>query len=642
MLPKFLRNPDPEIYRSSNYVVVDFETTNLDKGDPLNEDNDIVLAYWTVVKGSDVKHRYCFGNEMQQQQLVDDINDADFMVAQNAKFELQWLYRCGLDLASVLVYDTMLAEYVIGGNKKRSLDLTSSAKRYGLGSKSSLVDKLIKTGTCPSDIPRKLLKMYCRQDVLLCHQLMQAQMEYISNESPRLLPIVYTRCLLTPVLADVERNGLVLDKEKVTEVRDEYLRELANVDKELYDINPDLNWNSPQQKAEYLYDELGFQELTDYQGEPLRTDKGARKTDADTIEALPAKTDIQRRVVDLIQRRNKYSSALSKALNFFYGVCEDYNCTFRGVFNQAVTSTHRLSSSGRRLAFPSLEGKEYSAQLQNLARDFKDLFTASASDRVIGEVDGSQLEFRVAGHLGRDSQVRHDIVNEVDIHAYTAETLTAAGEDTNRQAAKASTFRPLYGGSSGTPAVQAYCKAFKEKYRELSDTQEGWARTAAATKKLETEWGMVYYFPYARVTPSGYIKESTKIYNFPIQAFATAEIIPISLVYFWHRTRGTDIKVVNTVHDSIICDFPRELTSEFSRISSMCMINDVEFYLVNVYDVDMTVPLGAGIKVGDHWNTADKSLAYAIMEGIEEAGFIPDNDKGEDVEFKCESHKRIF
>ena len=45
-LPKWLTDLDPEVYLKKNYLVVDFETTNLDKGDPRNPDNKIVLAVW--------------------------------------------------------------------------------------------------------------------------------------------------------------------------------------------------------------------------------------------------------------------------------------------------------------------------------------------------------------------------------------------------------------------------------------------------------------------------------------------------------------------------------------------------------------------------------------------------------------------
>ncbi|PWG73366.1 hypothetical protein DF186_23440, partial [Enterococcus hirae] len=67
----FLEEPDPEIYLSDNYVVVDFETTNLEKGSPINPDNRIVLATWKCGKG---EVKYKFGSEFEQEELISDIN----------------------------------------------------------------------------------------------------------------------------------------------------------------------------------------------------------------------------------------------------------------------------------------------------------------------------------------------------------------------------------------------------------------------------------------------------------------------------------------------------------------------------------------------------------------------------------------
>ena len=62
LLPDYLKDLDPEIYLSNNYVVVDFETTILDKGSPYNEDNRIVCSTWRVGSSHPEAERY---NETQ-------------------------------------------------------------------------------------------------------------------------------------------------------------------------------------------------------------------------------------------------------------------------------------------------------------------------------------------------------------------------------------------------------------------------------------------------------------------------------------------------------------------------------------------------------------------------------------------------
>jgi hypothetical protein len=172
-LPDHILNPDPEIYRSKNYVTIDFETTIIGKGLPLYPDNRIVLAAWElgadhprvsrVQKGRSSEERghrmfHRFDGEFGHNQLVRDIEAADFIIAHNAKFELGWLARCGLDLTKVIVWDTMLAEYVIGGNRWQwtKVSLQSCAKRH-FGEDEGKVDvisALIKAGVCCSEIPQ--------------------------------------------------------------------------------------------------------------------------------------------------------------------------------------------------------------------------------------------------------------------------------------------------------------------------------------------------------------------------------------------------------------------------------------------------------------------------------------------------------
>ena len=56
-----------------------------------------------------------WGNEYSLATLLTAIERADFIVAHNAKFELKWLEKAGLDLSKVCVFDTYLADYVLNG-----------------------------------------------------------------------------------------------------------------------------------------------------------------------------------------------------------------------------------------------------------------------------------------------------------------------------------------------------------------------------------------------------------------------------------------------------------------------------------------------------------------------------------------------
>ena len=460
-IPTFVTNPDPELYRKGSYVVLDFETTNLQYGSALIPKNRLLLACWTVVRDGSELRKYAWGSEYDMQELVNDINSVDFLVAQNAKFELQWLHRCGYDVGSRPVYDTMVAEWVLAGGRHWRYNLNAIATRHGVGQKDKMIASMLKGGVSPEDIPRSLLLRYCLQDVVVTHNVMRKQLE--AMEGTQLLPVLYTRCLTTIVLADVERNGIHLDASRVEHEYETTLAKFIQVDRALDDMTGGINPRSVVQVAEYLYDVLKFPELKDRNGRIRRTAKDKRLTGKDAIAQLNPTTDNQREFLKLKSEQSKLTAALTKNLEFFVAVCRERGGIFLGQLNQCRTVTHRLASSGMPVQFDAYD-KPKSCQFQNLPRQFKSLFCPRKEGWVIAEADGAQLEFRVAGHLGRDEQVKYDVVNHVDIHAYTASEMTARGEPTTRQEAKAKTFRPLYGGSAGSPALQAYCKAFVQKY----------------------------------------------------------------------------------------------------------------------------------------------------------------------------------
>lgn len=609
-LPEFLTNLDPRIYESDNYVCLDFETTNLDKGSAINGANRIVLATWICGNGhlQRGKHRtqlqgvnFKWGNEFEQGELVEAIRSADFIVSHFAKFELQWLVRAGVDISRILPWDTVLGEYVLAGNRRRALDLDSVAKRRKLGTgKESLVSSLIEGGICPSEIPESWLVEYGCTDTRLCHEIFLQQRKEIAEG--KLLPVMYTRCLTTPVLADIELNGLKLDSERVKDEYEDAFKEHRVASFALDKLTGGINLGSPKQVGQFLYDKLGFEELS-RNGKPDRTPAGGRRTDGETIERLVATTPEQNQFAEIFGRFSKIAFKLG-LLEKLLACCNEEDGLLYASINQAITQTHRLASSG----------KKYKVQIQNIARGLKKLFKARHDGWLVGEADGSQLEFRVAAHLGRDQVALADIRNpKFDAHYQTGEILYKKPRERiskdERTDAKPRTFKPLYGGMSGTAEERAYYKFFQEKYSGIYKTQEAWTYLVLRDKCLTTEWGLKFYWPDTKLEVSarggkGYIKNRTSIFNYPVQSLATAEIIPIALVYFWHKAKALKLKLflTNTVHDSIMCELPPEEEDVFRSLSEECFTVDCFRFLSRVYNVRFTVPLGTETKVGAHWS----------------------------------------
>lgn len=625
-LPSFLTNLDPNIYESQNYLVLDFEvdTSHGDFGRPIYSDNSILCASYKM--GNEGKTKTVWGNELEQHELYEALSSVDFFIAHNSLYELGWLRRAGLDISRLFPFDTQLAEYVLLGNLVSGhadtgiapipISLDACARRRGWERKDPIVDILMRDGINPVSMPRKWVQDRCEQDVETTHALFKHQLKEL-RESNR-LPVLYTRCLLTPVLASIQSEGMQLDGNRVSDEYNKHRAQLASLEQSLNVITGGINVNSPKQLGEFLYDKLAFAERCNRRGEPIRTATGKRATDVKTLAALQAVSPEQREFVELHKEQSRVSAALSKSLNFFFGICKEAGGLFYADFNQTRTATHRLSSSGITTDFGSV-------QFQNLARAFKRLFRAKRKGWFIAETDGSGLEFRIAGHLGDDAQIRADLADpdfdphltslaEMDNVVYSTLLEKYRGGDKKtkigRSEAKSTTFKPLFGGSQGTKKQEKWYKAFAERYHQLRSTQKSWvSEVLQSGHTLITAWGLRFYFPNARMNASGYCNVQNSVYNYPIQALATAEIIPIAVVYLWHRIHANGlsakIKMVNTVHDSAVCEIAPDVVEIYKELAEKSFITDVLNYLEKVYSIMFTVPLAVEHCIGTYWGEED-------------------------------------
>lgn len=627
--PWFLGNAAIEAYKDlDDYIVLDFETTNKSKGHAVDPENRLVLACWTVVTGGFERDKYAFGDEYDMKELVEDIKKAKFVVAHNAKFEAQWLYRCGVDLHDMLVYDTMSAEWVIHGNLKVPYNLEDTGRRRKLGGKESIVSKMIKLGICPSEIPQSWLLKYCRQDVHLCHQIFLQQAQEL--EDLELWHIMLQRNLVIPVLADIELQGLQLDEEAVNEEYETLTERVNELGKDLDGITGGINLGSPKQLGTFLYDVLKFSEARDNAGNVIKTGTGRRSASVKSIDRLVASTELQLKFLELYKEYNKLHTLLTKNLRFFKLICEERGGVFYGSLNHCRAANHRLASSGIGIKFKK-EKKELSAQLQNLPRQYKKLFTAHEDGWVCTEYDGSQIEFRVGGDISNDQNIESDIVNGVDIHSRTRDTMNAAykryqiQKEIDRQDAKPNTFAPMYGSAGKDAAEQEYVATWRTAYPKLFEEQTDWTLMVADQKKLRTKYGLIFYWPDAKIYKSGYIKRTTEIFNLPISGFATGEIIPIALVYFWHRVKGLNVQIFNTVHDSICVRQPEGQVEETTAIAKQAMTLDVYKFLDDVYGYKFHVPLGFGMKSSKNWGTSKSEHKWDVWRDGSERYQIEEN-----------------
>jgi len=251
--------------------------------------------------------------------------------------------------------------------------------------------------------------------------------------------------------------------------------------------------------------------------------------------------------------------------------------------------------------------------MQNMPRGgtfpVKKVFVSRWEGGKILEADFAQLEFRTAAYLSQDEIAIKEIKDGFDVHSYTASVISDAGEKTSRQEAKAHTFAPLYGatGFGRTPSQATYYKHFTDKYKGVSLWHSKLAKEALETNMITTPSGRQFSFPDVERRSNGSVSYFTQIKNYPVQSFATADIVPLVLIEIDKALDKYNSCVVNTVHDSIVIDIhPHEREDVLNIIRN---VNKTLNTLINItFKIDFNVPLLLEAKIGDNWlDTKDVS-----------------------------------
>jgi DNA polymerase I-like protein with 3'-5' exonuclease and polymerase domains len=244
--------------------------------------------------------------------------------------------------------------------------------------------------------------------------------------------------------------------------------------------------------------------------------------------------------------------------------------------------------------------------MQNMPRGgtfpVKKVFVSRWEGGEILEADFAQLEFRTAAFLSQDSIAMKEIEDGFDVHSYTARVISDAGEPTSRQEAKAHTFAPLYGATGfGRSSAQAtYYKHFTEKYKEVNLWHTRLAKEAMSTGRIKTPSGREFSFNNMKRYANGKVSNFTQIKNYPVQSFATADIVPVVLMEIEKQLSKLQSCIVNTVHDSIVIDVHPEEKQKVTFILRGINTN-MKAIIDNQFKIDFNVPLKLDMKIGNNW-----------------------------------------
>ena len=317
------------------------------------------------------------------------------------------------------------------------------------------------------------------------------------------------------------------------------------------------------------------------------TSTGGFKTDKVTLMTIAKYS--RNGIVDFVDTVTRYSAIETYLKTFVDGIQNfvGWNSILHPQFMQTATSTGRLSSRN-----PNFQNQPR-AKTFPIRKVIKSRFKIGK----IMEVDFAQLEFRTAVFLAQDKQGMKDIEDGVDVHQFTADIIGVS-----RQDAKAHTFKPLYGGVSGTDDEKKYYTEFLNKYKQIKEWHDKLEYDAIATKMITLPTGRQFSFPDAKRMPWGSSNYSTQIKNYPVQGFATADIVPLACLNAYELMKERKVKslLINTVHDSIVVDvYPGEekIMSDILSQSTRGVKNTMK----SMYNIDFNVPLDIEVKIGDDW-----------------------------------------
>lgn len=329
---------------------------------------------------------------------------------------------------------------------------------------------------------------------------------------------------------------------------------------------------------------------------------GGFKTDKTTLKRLILQAEIKKRDIAVeflskISRLNAISSYLS---TFVEGIktWTRHNGLLHPNFNQCITATGRLSSSMPN--FQNLpKGKKFPVRKAIVSR-FK--------GGVVMEADFSGLEFVAAGELSRDERIIADILNGKDVHKQTGSIIfkvPESGVDSDmRNSSKPYTFAPLYGGmgASEPEYIQKYFQDFFVIYSGHAKWQMLACETAMTTGIVTIPSGREYAFPGVTRLRGGRFKHQTRIVNYPVQGFATADIVPLACIRALRLFRKHNVrsKLIITVHDSIVVDCHPDEVTLIANILTEAMTN-VHFEMKERWDYTTVLPFKIEILCGETW-----------------------------------------
>ena len=583
------------LINQADYVSFDTETTSLDY--MLAELVGISIA----LKPNEafyipINHNYEGAEKQLEQDFVLEAlkpfleSDEIPKIGHNLKYDRHILQNAGIDLKGTLL-DTMLFSYVNNSTITRH-NLDAVSKRYLNINPTSYEDVAGKGAKqIPfSEVSIDVASDYASEDADISLKLYE-HIEPLVQKEAKLAklysevegPLIYT-------LGDIERNGVLIDSEKLSQQSKELEAKILKLESQVQkNAGEDFNLGSPKQLQEILYEKLGLPVIK-------KTPKGQPSTSEAVLQELSMDFPIVHDILSyraISKLKSTYTDKLPKMINSSTG-------RVHTSYHQAVTATGRLSSSDPNLQNIPIRSEE--------GRRIREAFIAPEGYKILA-ADYSQIELRIMAHLSKDQGLMDAFAKGQDIHQATAAEIFSINIDdvtpNQRRSAKAINFGLIYGMSAfglskqlqiTRAEAQNYIEQYFERYPDVKNYMDETKSSAKQNGYVETVLGRRLYL--ADIESSNYQRRQyaeRSAINAPMQGTA-ADLIKMAMTDLHSKIRNEslDAKIIMQVHDELVIEVNENQLDELSDLTVNIM--------ADIFKLDVDLKVDADI--GNNWDEA--------------------------------------
>ncbi|WP_370235084.1 MULTISPECIES: DNA polymerase I [Henriciella] len=514
-------------------------------------------------------------------------------IGQNIKYDYTVFARNGITLAPI--DDTMLLSFALhAGMHGHGMDELS--ERYfhhtpipfkevaGTGQKQITFDR----------VPLDKATEYAAEDADVTLRLWQMFKPRLHKERVTTVYETLDRPLI-PVLADMERHGIKVDRDFLSRLSADFQQRMAGLEDAAYKAaGQEFNMGSPKQLGEILFGEM------DLPG-GKKTKSGQWSTDASQLEYLAAQGhELPQIILDwrtLSKLRSTYTEALQDAIN-------PETKRVHTSYSMAGAQTGRLSSTDPNLQNIPIRTEE--------GRKIREAFIAEDGNVLIS-ADYSQIELRLLAHIADIDALKNAFKDGLDIHAMTAsemfDTPIEGMDPMVRRKAKAINFGIIYGISAFGLANQLgiergeasdYIKAYFEKFPGIRKYMDETKAFAKENLFVKTAFGRKLHLKEmgSKNGAQRAFAERQAI-NAPIQGSA-ADIIKRAMIAMPEALakKKLDAKMLLQVHDELIFEVPESQAEDTIKLVQSVMQK------APLPALQLSVPLDVEAKAAKTWAEA--------------------------------------